>query len=57
MLGHWVDHLIDQASDGQSIILIDWKYNRALQWVAGLDLGHSKLYIFIFLILYKKLRK
>jgi hypothetical protein len=23
MLGHWVDHLIDQVSDGPSIILID----------------------------------
>ena len=22
MLDHWVDHLIDQASDGQSIILM-----------------------------------
>ena len=32
-LGRWVDHLIDQASDGQ--------------WVAGLDLDHSKLFIFI----------
>ena len=24
-LGRWVDRLIDQASDGSSIILIDWK--------------------------------
>ena len=24
-LGRWVDRLIDQASDGPSIILIDWK--------------------------------
>ena len=24
-LGHWVDCLIDQTSDGPSIILIDWK--------------------------------
>ena len=25
MLGHWVDHLIDQASDGPSDILIERK--------------------------------
>ena len=24
-LGRWVNRLIDQASDGHSIILIDWK--------------------------------
>ena len=37
--------LIDQASDGLSIILIDWKK----EWVAGLDFkAHSKLFIFIF---------
>ena len=40
MLGRWVDHLIDQVSDGPSIILVDWKKH----WVADLDLGeHSKL--------------
>ena len=26
-LGYWVDCLIDQASDGPTIILIDWKQN------------------------------
>ena len=43
MLGRWVDCLIDQASDGPSIVLIDKK-----KWVAGLDLGDSALFIFIF---------
>ena len=44
MLGCWVDCLIDQATDGPSDILIDEKK----QWVAGLDLKHSKLFILIF---------
>ena len=49
-LGCWVDPLINQASDGLSIILIGWKIK---QWVAGLTLGHSKLFIVIFVKLWK----
>ena len=37
----WVDRLIDQAFDGPSRLKIK-------QWVAGLELEHSKLFIFIF---------
>ena len=43
MLGRWVDGLIDQASDSPSIILKIENKN----WVAGLELGHWKLFIFI----------
>ena len=47
-LSCWVDCLIDQASDGH---YFDRKKN---QWVAGLDLEHSKLFILILVKLYKK---
>ena len=29
--GHWVNHLIEQASDGPTIILIDWLGLRAFK--------------------------
>ena len=43
MLCCWVDCLIDQASDGPSITYFDRL--KIKQWDAGLNLGHSKLFI------------
>ena len=43
-LGGWVARLIDQASDGPS---------GPSGWLAGLKLGHSKLFILIFVKLQK----
>ena len=39
------DTLIDQVSDGPSMYYFDRL--KIKQWVAGLDLGHSKLFIFV----------
>ena len=45
-----MDLLIDQASDGPSIIL------KIKLWVAGLNLGPSKLFILIFVKFCQKLK-
>ena len=45
-LGRTVDRLIDQASNGPSMYYFDRL--KIKQWFAGLDLGHSKLFIFTF---------
>ena len=42
----WVDRLIDQASDGTTKYYFDRL--KIKQWVAGLDLGYSKLFIIFF---------
>ena len=48
----WVDCLIDQTFDDPSITYFDRL--KIKQWVAGLDLGHSKLFIFYFCKFIKK---
>ena len=54
MLGRWVHRLINQASEGAGIILLGRL--KIKQGVAGLNLEHSKLFIFHFCKVIKNIK-